>query len=589
MSIRYWPFDNDQRAVVSDPNRLVAITGGPGSGKTHALVARCWRLLNDGAPAEAMQVLVSSRQAADEARSVLSEVGACRVETMPEFCARLLRRVEGASFSVLSDAQAVDLLAMCLSGNLHGRGWAKGKAVGRWRGGMLDKAARILASGTLGDEGWDEYLEECERRRLYDRWMLVERAAARLAEDAGLAEALRSGPCQWVLADDVHWWGHAERRLLQVMMGEHGRATLAGDLGQRVVEGVDVITRLLWDWPGQVSSHRLEYNHRGLGSISDLLGRLSSGEQRSCRPWGEAPVWLTGETAGESEAMAAELLAEWRDGGLRSDEIAVIDLRTGWRSPSMEVQMSRLGFDVGPQRWEERRSEDVQDAEAMLRLALNPRDVVALSETWRISSDWGARKADPRWISRVVDESWSWNGDLCEAASKLVARGAMGRVGQTWLEDVASCVRSLRNRVETGSGTGDALDLRRRRVFDVTNRGSEAFWELVKTVSEAERGGRFRERLAEVLDDRALSAGMKPGEEVEILGVSDSVGGEWRGVCVLNAVRPREEGEVDRRLRELYVACGRARDLLAICDYRTDHLRREISALVERPWEARVP
>ena len=196
MDVLEWSLDEGQRAAVADPGRLVAVTGGPGSGRTRALLARCLRLLEEGVPAAAMQVLVSSRRAVVEARRVLGVVGGCRVDTVGDFCARLLRRVEGPGFTLLSERESVGLLGLFLSG-----GWPEGgdglkDPTGRRRFGAEYRAARMFAEGPGPGDVWAAYLEECVRLDLYDRWRVVERVAETVGGGprAGLGVAERTLP-----------------------------------------------------------------------------------------------------------------------------------------------------------------------------------------------------------------------------------------------------------------------------------------------------------------------------------------------------------------------------------------------------------
>ena len=193
MDVREWSLDEGQRAAVADPGRLVAVTGGPGSGRTRALLARCLRLLEGGVPAAAMQVLVSSRRAVVEARGVLGVAGGCRVDTVGDFCARFLRRVEGPGFTLLSERESVGLLGLFLSGGWPEGGDGLNDPTGRRRFGVEYRAARMFAEGPGPGDVWGAYLEECVRLDLYDRWRVVERAAELLEEDPGLGLALRNG------------------------------------------------------------------------------------------------------------------------------------------------------------------------------------------------------------------------------------------------------------------------------------------------------------------------------------------------------------------------------------------------------------
>ena len=276
-SVRSWPFDDRQRAAVLDAARVVAITGGPGSGRTHALLARGWRVLDGGAPGSAVQVLVVDRRAAERAREALSSVGGCRVDAAPDFCARLLRSVEGAGVTLLPDAEAAGLLAGFMGSSWPEEGWMAGEAAGRPLDGD-ERAMRELLLGGGESRAWERYREECGRRRMYDRWRVVERAADLLEGNPGVAEALRNGPCRWLLCDDAHFWGADEIRLLDALAGDLTRLTVAYDPDQRWGVGHGALDWLSGRWPREVSVHRLDLCHRSSGSYLPFSGR-------SCGRW----------------------------------------------------------------------------------------------------------------------------------------------------------------------------------------------------------------------------------------------------------------------------------------------------------------
>ena len=579
-----WPLDDGQRSAVSSPSRLVSITGGPGSGRTRALLARCWQLLEGGVPAAAMQLLVHDRRAAEEARAALGGVGGCRVDTVTDFCVRLVRRVDGPIFTVLSDRDACWLLGLFLDG-----GWPGGdgevfrEPTGRKRLGLEERAGRMLRHGPA-DSGsvWEAYRQECAARGLYDRRGVVERAGDILREDPELGVALRNGPCRWLMVDDAHLWGRSELRLLEGLVGEEGSVTLAGDMSQRMGEGENAIEWMDRWWDRDVAAHRLLLCHRSSGSVCDVLGRLSGRDVGGYLPWGQDVVRLTGRTPRESEALAAELVRDWLQGGVAERDVAVIDLWGAGGAQGLSLQMSRVGATLHGSGGRERdeRDGDAADAVAMLRLLGNRKDLVALSRTWWRGSDGDARQVGTRLMRNVVAESGDWDGDLLACARARGDRQAWTDGEGAWLSDLLACQDALVDCLARGAGLADVLDWRRRGLWGGGQEGSARFWEVVRSLWSVE--GRGREGLALVLDRLAQSDDRAAvGDGVELVSVEGAVGREWRGVCVLNAVRPGDEQEAERRVRELYLACGRAREYLAVCDYEVDYLRRPARSLVE--------
>lgn len=574
MDYRKWPFDEGQRRALQDESRLMTITGGAGSGRTHVLLSRCLEWLLAGVPAEQMQVLVSSPQAAEQARWLLTRAGGCQVDTVPAFCARLVRLAHGTNFTVLSHQDAVGLLGSHMAGNREVLSQSRGS---RWPR-MKDRAARTLASGGNDSSGWKNYLAECVQRGLYDRWRIVERAAECLENNPRLTAELREGSCRWLLADDVHRWGRAERRLLNMLVVDNSSVTLAGDPAQQLHGDGDVMAWLKWVWQDEVSTHRLERNHRSSAAICEQLTQLSGWHIQGYRPRGEDPLRITGATPVESEAMAAETIAEWTSRGLDAGDVGVIDLLNGPGIRDMGVHLSRVGVRMGPGVLVDEEAGDAMDAAAMLRLALNPRDVVALARSWR-RTDGGAHQVGRKAVNRVTVLSAGFDGSLLQTADTLLATNLLPKSQSSWLTDLAECQRGLGNALDRGRGAADVLRWRRNRIFG-RRPASADFQYLATATTQAESAGQFRAGLAEMLDRRALIERKEVGPgEVEVLGVSEAGGREWRGVCVINAVRPKA-APADQGMHELYVACGRAKDLLAVCDYRVDNALQPVVPLL---------
>ena len=581
MDIRYWPLDDGQRAAVRNPRRLVMITGGPGSGKTHMLLARCAQgMLNGGVEPSSMQLLVRSRAAAERARRVLAEVGPCQVDTVPDFCARLLRQFQGGDLSLLSDHDAAEVLGGFLSETWDGRAADVAESSGR-RPSRVKKAMRMLQGGPRVEGPWAAYIDECVHRGMYDRWRVVEMAADWLGENPAVQETLRRGSCLCVMADDVHLWGASERQLLQSLVGDDGGATLVGDPGQIVGDGEDVMAWFSRRWEGTVWRHRLTSSHRSTEAICDLLERLS-GEDLGCYlPRGEEVDLLSGETPGESAALGAEKLGEWISAGVDPGEVAVIDLQGDGGGQGIPLQMMRAAAGCFEGRRDDGGAADALDCAATLRLVWNRRNVSALSGTWRQSSAGGARRVAGKLVRLVVSESRSWNGDLVSAAGSLVRSGSLSEADAMWAGELGTCQAAFADCLERGGGVAEVLDWRRRQLFDPQGAGSAAFSELVSALSDAEGRGQLREGLVDLLDGLALGGAETSGKgQVEVLGVSEVAGREWKAVCVMNAVRLEDDLDVKTRERELYVASSRARRLLAVCDYRFDYRRRPVVSLL---------
>src|SRR5687768_13925730 len=110
-----------QRRAAIHPAGPLAIAGGPGAGKTRALIARFAQLVADGTPAESIALLTFSQPAAMELKEHVEAAleGAYEeltVTTFPGLCARLLAREPGGGSldAFVEPVSVADRLALLL-------------------------------------------------------------------------------------------------------------------------------------------------------------------------------------------------------------------------------------------------------------------------------------------------------------------------------------------------------------------------------------------------------------------------------------------------------------------------------------------
>ena len=124
------PLDPRQRAAAEAPEGPVLILGGPGTGKSHALLARAAVLLERGESPLSIACLSCSRQGAEDLRRRLAQCPETRESSSQMFigtfhrCALYLLRTSGAGvlgiparFTVRDRRQAVETLSELLSAN----------------------------------------------------------------------------------------------------------------------------------------------------------------------------------------------------------------------------------------------------------------------------------------------------------------------------------------------------------------------------------------------------------------------------------------------------------------------------------------
>jgi uncharacterized protein (TIGR00375 family) len=108
--------NQEQSAAVSSDARYVVVTAGPGTGKTHTLVARIKRLVQEvGARPEKIIAITFTNRAADEMRERLGSISGLDVEklfigTFHAFCLDLLRE-NGQELTVIDEKARDTLIA----------------------------------------------------------------------------------------------------------------------------------------------------------------------------------------------------------------------------------------------------------------------------------------------------------------------------------------------------------------------------------------------------------------------------------------------------------------------------------------------
>lgn len=89
--------NEQQKAVVLNYNGPIAVSAGPGSGKSRVLVNRCAYMLAEGIPAQNILMFTFTKKAANELKERVinfcgQEAEAVTISTYHSFCGKILRR-----------------------------------------------------------------------------------------------------------------------------------------------------------------------------------------------------------------------------------------------------------------------------------------------------------------------------------------------------------------------------------------------------------------------------------------------------------------------------------------------------------------
>ncbi|HEX5762525.1 MAG TPA: UvrD-helicase domain-containing protein [Solirubrobacterales bacterium] len=390
--------NDPQRDAVRHGEGPLLVLAGAGSGKTRVLTHRIAYLLATGAaqPNEILAITFTNKAASEMRERVESLVGgparAMWVTTFHSACARMLR-IDAErlgykrSFTIYDEQDSLRVVKRCVE-ELH---------VDPKRYPPRSIRAQISgAKNQLGEVTGEVYSEVAalyEKRMLEHNAMDFDDLLVRTVNVLELFDDVRE---RWrrtfrhVLVDEYQDTNHAQYRLLQLLVAEHGNLMVVGDDDQSVYSFRHADIRNILDFERDFPDAelvKLEQNYRSTQTILSAANSVveNNSERRPKRLWteltGGEPLQLS-ELADEHEearwvAGEIERLAEEED--VRREDVAIF-YRTNAMSRVLEDTLNR--FDVpyqviGGTKFYERA--EVKDAVAYLSLLANPADQVCFA------------------------------------------------------------------------------------------------------------------------------------------------------------------------------------------------------------------
>ena len=258
------PNDAQRAAILAGPGPVLVLAG-PGTGKTHTLMARVRHLLEQEADPTRVLIVTFTRRAARELKDRLQQIcpaGATlpRADTLHALALEQWIMVRGQAPILLSEESARRVFAVA---NPHLRGKALKQA---WSAQALAREGGIR----VPDDTTRRYLDQKAAWNLVDYTDLLEFWAKR-------ADADRAG-FDHVLVDEVQDLSALQVQLVQSLTRGDGRGFFAiGDPDQAIYafRGAvrDVEERLRERWP-DLERIRLTHNYRSAQDILTLSGAL---------------------------------------------------------------------------------------------------------------------------------------------------------------------------------------------------------------------------------------------------------------------------------------------------------------------------
>ncbi|MCW5800831.1 MAG: UvrD-helicase domain-containing protein [Deltaproteobacteria bacterium] len=443
-----------QREAASHIGGPLLVLAGAGSGKTRVITYRIAHLLAGGIPPQAICAVTFTNKAAEEMRERVAHLvqnrTATRALTIGTFHAlglQILRSERKAlgmprGFAVYDQSDQMGVLREAM------RSFRSMERDGERRFDVKAVLARIsLAKNAfvapdeyrprnvadeydaITQEVYPKYQEMLRSCAAFDFDDLIVEPVRLLARDAEVgrrwAEKFR-----FVMVDEFQDTNRAQLRLVEQLVADHKNLVVVGDDDQSIYSwrGADPTNILKFDtlFPG-ARTVKLEQNYRSTKTILSAANEvIANNTQRHGKTlWsnvggGEAIVHAVAQTAeDEAKWIAREIDRLNKDGRAWSD-IAVM-YRSNIQAKVLEDELRQLGVPYvmyGGQQFFERK--EVKDVIAYLRVALNPRDELAL----RRVINYPARGIGATTIDRIATAAAARHATLWEGL-----RGAVSGTG----------------------------------------------------------------------------------------------------------------------------------------------------------------
>ena len=396
-----------RQAVVHGEGPLLVLAGA-GSGKTRVLTHRIAYLLATGAarPGEILAITFTNKAASEMRERVGALIGrsvrAMWVTTFHSACARMLRADAeklgyARTFTIYDESDSLRMLKRCMAELGVDPKRFSPRAVRSQISGaknkLIDSDAYVPTAGDKLEEVIADVYPLYEKRMRDANAMDFDDLLVRAVNLIELSDEVCA---RWrrtfrhVLVDEYQDTNHAQYRLLQLLVAEHGNLMVVGDDDQSVYSfrhaDISNILDFEKDFP-EAEEVKLEQNYRSTQTILSAANAVveRNRERRPKRLWteiaGGEPVRLSELTDEHEEArwVAGEIERLSEEDGVRREDVAVF-YRTNAMSRVLEDTFGRFDLPyqvIGGTKFYERA--EVKDAIAYLSLLANPADQVSFA------------------------------------------------------------------------------------------------------------------------------------------------------------------------------------------------------------------
>ena len=420
----------------------------PGSGKTRVIVERTVRLIQSGVKPEEIISLTFTNKAGREMKErVLKRLGVGKIKTymgtFHSFCALMMRRYAKhrgytSDFSILDDGDQRSFIKKVAKElypedydriNPHVVAWAV-NTVREELGDLENEIPKFLAV-KIGDSEVSlmaakvglEYLQRTRKNNVIDFSGLLYEAIMVMEETPSVLEFMQN--ChKYLQVDEVQDTNFAQFRFVELLSGKHHNVFCGGDLSQSVYRFRGARIQNIHDFIKHHKSKVLElsFNYRSTPQIVAAADKLIRHNQSHMikvfatnNPPGD-PVKVVGYDRTEDEAKAiAQQISSWLYTKKYRPHDIVVLYRINALSRVLEDAFRQKAIPykiVGGFSFYERA--EIKDAIAMLKLMVNPNDMVAFSRLANVMHGMGDKT-----ISLIEDTAKEHSIGFISAISKI--------------------------------------------------------------------------------------------------------------------------------------------------------------------------
>jgi superfamily I DNA/RNA helicase len=441
-----------QREAARHGGGPLLILAGAGSGKTRVVTFRIAHLLGQGIPPQAICALTFTNKAAEEMRErvslLLSDRKAAQALTMGTFHAlglHILRTERKAlgfprGFVIYDQSDQMGALREVLR-TVHEFG-ASGAGERRYDAKAILARISLAKNSFIAPEDFrpnaaDEY--DGITALVYPKYQEALRSAGAFDFDDLIIEPVRlflrdpkvgdrwAERFRYVMVDEYQDTNRAQLRMVQHLVRNHGNLCVVGDDDQSIYSwrGADPTNILQFStmFPG-AKVVKLEQNYRSTKTILDAANAvIANNEKRHGKKlWSEHGA---GEVITHAVAPTVEDEAKWvvreigrlQKEGRHWSDIAIM-YRSNLQSKLLEEELRAATVPYvmyGGQQFFERK--EVKDVIAYLRIALNPRDDLAI----RRVLNYPARGIGATTIDKLVSTAYAGHVPLWEVLRSVAA------------------------------------------------------------------------------------------------------------------------------------------------------------------------